>query len=78
MSSSVENDDQELIFMSCDMGGLSGKERMAVKRQLKYRTDDAYRQKMKERAERSKQRAEYRANQRDYNRMYYLKMKEKL
>lgn len=62
----------------CDLSHLSGKARMAVKRQMKYRTNESYRQRVREKAEKSKQRDEYKKNQRDYNKIYYQKMKDKL
>lgn len=59
----------------CAFTALSGKQRMAVKRQIKYRTDEAYRQRIREKAEKSKKRDEYKQYQRDYNRSYYQKKK---
>lgn len=61
-----------------DLSHLSGKAKLAVKRQIKYRTDESYRERCKEKAAKSKQREEYKKHQKDYNRWYYQKMKEKL
>lgn len=65
-------------FDSLDNLRLSGKARVALKRQIRYRTDETYRQKVREKAEKSKQREEYKESQRDYNRNYYQRVKEKL
>lgn len=62
----------------CDLSHLSGKERMAVKRQIRWRSDESYRLWVKAKAEKSKQREEYKQSQRNYNRLYYQKMKDKL
>lgn len=64
-------DDEELTK-------LSGKEKLALKRQIKYRTDQSYREKVKEKAQKSKQRDEYKQRQRDYNRIYYQQKKEQM
>lgn len=62
----------------CDPSQLSQKERMALKRQIRWRSDESYRLLVKAKAEKSKQREEYKQSQRNYNRIYYQRMKQKL